>query len=231
MALSPLALINAWYIKNPPWKQVERDANNADKLDPKWEEIEQQCRAVMELRMRLVPYLHAAFVRYRKEGLPPFRALVMDYPRDVQTWTVDDEYLIGESLLVAPVVAGQSGRSVYLPQGEWFDFWTRQRHPGGRKMTVETPLDRIPLFVKSGTLLPLAQATTHTEDSGGRRLTIQVYGTQPSAATLYEDDDSWDPALAPVTLRWDSVRQAGSVDRSGSSGTPRYEAIDWTVIR
>jgi len=68
--------------------------------------VESQCRTVLELRMRLIPYLHAAFVRYHREGLPPFRALVMDYPEDPGTFAVDDQYLAGESLLVAPVFAG-----------------------------------------------------------------------------------------------------------------------------
>ncbi len=110
VVLSPMAIVNGWYIKNPPWKQVERDANNADRLAPDWERVEDQCRTIMELRMRLVPYLHAAFVRYRREGVPPFRALVMDYPGDPATWAIDDQYLVGDSLLVAPVVAGQSTR-------------------------------------------------------------------------------------------------------------------------
>jgi len=94
VARSPMALINAWYIKNPPWKQVERDNNNAGRLAPDWESVEARCRGVMELRMRLIPYLHPAFVAYHREGLPPFRALVMDYPDDPATWTVDNQYMM-----------------------------------------------------------------------------------------------------------------------------------------
>jgi alpha-D-xyloside xylohydrolase len=119
VALSPLALINAWYIKSPPWKQVERNANNAGRLDPQWEEVEARCRAVMEMRMRLIPYLHAAFVRYQREGLPPFRGVVMDYPDDPRTWPVDNQFMMGESLMVAPAFAGEPARGVYLPDGGW----------------------------------------------------------------------------------------------------------------
>ncbi len=122
---SPVAMVNAWYIKNPPWKQVDKEANNSNRFAPGWEELQATCRDLISLRMQFVPYLYAAFVRYRLQGIPPFRALVMDYPNDPRTWTVDDQYLVGEDLLVAPVVAGEHEREVYLPRGEWIDFWTR----------------------------------------------------------------------------------------------------------
>lgn len=125
--LSPLALINGWYIKMPPWKQVAREANNKGQLAPDWENVEAQSRAVMELRMRLIPYLHAAFVHYHRAGLPPFRALVMDYPGDSGTFAVDDQYLAGESLLVAPA------------------FARRAHHRGGRG-TVGQHRKRLPRF-------------------------------------------------------------------------------------
>ena len=112
--------------------------------------------------MQLVPYLYSAFVRYHLEGTPPFRALVIDYPDDPQTWALDSQYLAGESLLVAPVVAGEHDREVYLPAGEWFDFWTGVTLQGGRRLNVSGPLDQIPVFVKAGTLLPFAQPTLHT---------------------------------------------------------------------
>ena len=121
---SPLAMVNAWYIKNPPWKQVDREANNAGNFSQGWEQVEALCRRLIQLRMQFVPYLYAAFIRYHLEGIPPVRALVMDYPDDVKTWTIDDQYMLGDDLLIAPVFAGQTQRDVYLPPGEWFDFWT-----------------------------------------------------------------------------------------------------------
>lgn len=120
--------------------------------------------------MRFLPYLHAAFVRYQKEGLPPFRALVMDYPDDVRTWAVDDQFMMGDSLLVAPVIAGKSQRTVYIPAAEWFDYWSGKRYTGKQVVNVSVPLEQIPLFVKTGTLLPLAESTLHTDDPGSWRL-------------------------------------------------------------
>lgn len=225
VVLSPMALINAWYIKNPPWKQVDRDANNADRLMPGWEDVEAKCRAAMELRMRLVPYLHAAFVRYHRQGLPPFRALVMDWPEDPGTWAIEDQYMAGESLLVAPMFAGESGRSVYLPAGEWFDFWTGKRYPGKQKIQVQPPLEQIPMFVRSGTILPLAEPAPHTADAANFRLEVRVYGDHPAQATLYEDDGSWNPPLAPVTLTWDPAARSGAIH-----GASRYKAAGWKQI-
>jgi alpha-D-xyloside xylohydrolase len=230
VVLSPMALINAWYIRNPPWKQVAREANNAGQFSPDWEQVEAQCRRILNLRMRLVPYLHAAFVRYHREGLPPFRPLVLDYPADRKTWTIDDQYLIGESLMAAPVVAGKAQRTVYLPDGEWVDFWTSRRYPGRRQIEVDPPLEQVPLFVKSGTLLPLAEPALHAEDEAGRRIRVQIYGDHAAPAVLYEDDGSWSPALNQVTLRWDGNRRSGEVQRTGSGSAPRYEVMAWDVI-
>jgi len=224
VALSPMALINAWYIQNPPWKQVDRARNNAGEFTPDWESIESQCRAVMELRMRLVPYLHAAFVRYHREGLPAFRALVMDYPKDSGTWAIEDQYLMGDSLMVAPVIAGQAKRNIYLPEGEWVDFWTAVRHAGKQQITLDVPLDRIPLFVRGDSLLPLAEPAPHTGDPTNYRLTVQVYAKQSATATLYHDDGSFEPKLDAITLRWDAARQTGSIDGS------EYTVSNWHVV-
>jgi len=229
VVLSPLALINAWYIKNPPWMQVDAGKNNVGEMDPEWQKIEAQCRAVMELRMKLVPYLHAAFVRYHREGVPPFRALVLDYPEDSRTWSIDDQYLMGESLLAAPVVGDALEREVYLPAGAWYDFWTGRRYDGQQKITAAAPLDRIPLFVKAGALLPLAQPTLHTADPASYKLTAQLYGAGAATARVFEDDGRSPAALSAVTLSWDGAGAAGSVRRAAVH-TPQYEVVAWKAI-
>ncbi len=230
VVLSPLALINAWYIKNPPWMQIHADANNAGQLDPNWQWIESACRTVMELRMQLVPYLHAAFVRYHREGLPPFRALVMDYPQDSRTWTIDDQFLVGESLLVAPVIGSALEREVYLPEGEWYHYWSGQHYAGKQSVKVAAPIEQIPLFVKSGTLLPLAQPTLHTADPASYRLTARAYGAGSSAASVYEDDGTSPAVLTEVRLSWDAASKSGSVKRDGPVRGPQYEVVDWKTI-
>ncbi len=227
---SPLAMVNAWYIKNPPWKQVDRAANNAGNFAEGWHELEAACRRLIEVRMQLVPYLYAAFVRYHLEGVPPFRALVLDYPDDPQTWTIDDQYLAGESLLIAPVIAGQQEREVYLPEGEWFDFWTGDKTNGKQRLKISVPLDRIPVFVKSGTLLPLAQPTLHTEDPKAFDFTVRVYGRGERSAILYEDDGSPNATLTTVTLAWDAARQTGTMERAGAMREPSYSVTKWEPV-
>ena len=230
VVLSPMAIVNAWYIRNPPWKQVGREANNAGRLDPEWERVEALCRDVLELRMRLVPYLHAAFVRYHRTGVPPFRPLVMDYPDDVHGWTVDDQFLVGESLLVAPLVAGQTERAVYLPAGEWFDYWSGARHVGGSAVTVAAPLEQIPIFVKGGSLLPLADATLHTDAPASGRLTVNVYGGADASLVLYEEEGEHRPALTEYRLAWNAARRAGTARRVGPVRAPRYGIAAWREV-
>jgi alpha-D-xyloside xylohydrolase len=222
-------------LKNPPWKQVDRGANNAGQFAPGAAEVEAQCRAIIELRMQLIPYLHAAFVRYHQEGLPPLRALVMDYPDDPATRVLDDEYLMGDSLLVAPVAVTESApatktpaqRTVYLPAGEWQDFWTGQHFPGHQKMTITVPLDRVPVFVKSGTVLPLAQPTLSTEDPDSWKLTALVFGDGSHAATLFEDDGAFEPKLTKVQLAWDAAAKAGHLTRAGAAPAETYSVTEW----
>ncbi len=230
VVFSPLAMVNAWYIRNPPWKQVEQRANNAGQFAQDWKQLESACREIVNWRMRLAPYFYAAFVRYKDTGLPPFRALVMDYPDDPATWTIDSQYIAGESLLIAPVVAGEKERDVYLPAGEWFDFWTDEKHNGKQKLRVTPPLDRIPVYVKSGTLLPLADVGAHSEDPAAWRIHVRAYGSAPAPVLLIEDDGSLDPAFTRVEISWNTADPAGTIRRSGPAANPRYEFTGWERI-
>jgi alpha-D-xyloside xylohydrolase len=227
---SPLAMVNAWYIKNPPWKQVEQAANNEGRFAEGWEGVEAQCRKLIEVRMQLLPYLYAAYVRYRQTGAPVFRALVMDYPDDAQTWAIDDQYLAGESLLVAPVVAGEREREIYLPEGGWFDFWTGKHFTGKQRITVPAPLEQIPVFVKSGSLLPLAKPALHTGEADSYQLTAHGYGTGNLACQLYEDDGSSEPEWTTVTLGWSGDAQEGTIQRAGPKQPHEYVVSTWSRI-
>ena len=89
--------------------------------------------------MQLVPYLTAAFQRYAEDGTPPFRALVLDTPQDKRLYTVDDQYMIGDRMMVAPLFAGEASRKVVIPQGSWHDFWSGR---GGRPVEPNYPFQR-----------------------------------------------------------------------------------------
>lgn len=230
VVLSPLAMVNGWYLKNPPWKQIERKANNSGQFAPKWQELEAKCREIIELRMKFIPHIHAAFVRYNQTGLPPFRALVLDYPEDPAVSNINDQYMMGDNVMVAPVTADSSHRNIYLPKGDWYDFWTREKLSGGKRISMDIPLDRIPVFVKAGTILPLARPTLHTEDPDSWKLTAMVFGENNQEATLFEDDGNWDPELIKIRLIWDNKNRKGTLERIGKPGNQQYSVVNWEPI-
>lgn len=230
---SPQAVINAWFLAMPPWRQIHTDKNVKGEVLPNAQEVEEACRKLFELRMSFIPYLYSAYARYRQEGLPPFRALVMDSPDDPNTFKLDDEYLMGDTVLVAPIFAGQSGRSVYLPQGEWFCFWTGNRYEGGKTHEIQMGVEQIPLFVRSGSLLPLARPVEHITPDTCFDLTVRVYGEAPKDFILYEDDgmtlDYEKGRQNPVVLSWTPDRQ-GHVARTGPYPNIRYQVKSWEAI-
>jgi len=234
VVFSPQTLINAWSIRHPPWKQWDAKQNNADLFVENWGEVESACRSLLELRMRLIPYLYSAFYRYYQEGIPPFRALVIDYPSDQNVWKIDDQYMVGDRVMVAPVTANTLQREVYLPEGRWYDFWTGQKYRGGAKIDYHASIDIIPFFIKSGSLLPLATPTLHTEDPLSYQLSVNVYGDGSLPITLYEDDgktfDYLYNQFNRLDLLWDNVRNTGIETRTGDVKCPRYTVKVWERI-
>ncbi len=223
---SPMLLVNAWYIKNPPWKQWDRDANNADRLLADCEELQTKCRTVFELRMQLVPYLHAAFYRYATEGIPPFRALVMDYPECTEAHRLDDQIMLGDRLMAAPIIGTELTRSLWLPPGKWVDFWTGEKHEGNQVLQLPAIHENLPLFVKDDSLLPLARVSLHTEASESFELDVRVYGNGALGITLPEEVDPEGPHAATtanqLTLTWHVTRQELTLDRRHSAANPSY---------
>jgi alpha-D-xyloside xylohydrolase len=110
------------------------------------------------LRERLRPYLHAQAMRASKTGVPIMRPLLVEFPEDETCWGVDDQFMFGPDLLVAPVVEqGARERAVYLPAGaQWTNAWTGASAQSGTVVAAEAPLERIPLFVRDGASLPIA---------------------------------------------------------------------------
>jgi len=124
------------------------------------EEAYEIIAGLLRLRERLRPYIHEQMREAARTGLPPMRPLFVDFPTDSRVWTVDDEFLFGPDILVAPVAEpGVREREVYLPPGSWVDTATGMEHAGGRKVTVAAPLERIPVFVRAGADLPLQENT------------------------------------------------------------------------
>lgn len=155
------------------------------------EPYESICRRWIELRYELLPYIYTAAWQAAQRGLPMMRPLSLAYPGDVRTYSLDDEFLMGDALLAAPVGhAGQVSRRVYLPGGAWYDFWSGARCWG--EVTAEAPLERMPLYVRAGTVLPRGpahrgRAMQHTGEWPPQALRLDVYPGE-GESWLYEDD-------------------------------------------
>ena len=221
VVFSPLAMVNGWYIKSPPWKQLNRQLNNAGQLAEGWEQIEERCREIIGWRMQLVPYLTAAFQRYAHDGTPPFRALILDAPQDKNLRNVDDQFLIGDRMMVAPLFAGEAGRKIVLPAGPaWHDLWTGAKLEGGSVITVDASTPNIPVYVKSGSILPWSDVGLHAEAPETRRLTARVYGDGSLPFELRSGTQT-------LKLSWSNNHGSAT---GAMKGAGSYEVYDWKQI-
>ncbi|MBC7186009.1 MAG: DUF5110 domain-containing protein, partial [Calditrichaeota bacterium] len=151
--------------------------------------FEEMNRRAIRLRYELLPYLYDVFREASLTGLPVMRPLVLEFQKDPATWELDDQFLVGDALLVAPVLSeGARMRWVYLPEGQWYDFATNQLHRGPARIMVDAPLERVPLFVRAGTVIPMQQPVNFVGEKPGDPLIISVYpGEHASVDSLYED--------------------------------------------
>jgi alpha-glucosidase (family GH31 glycosyl hydrolase) len=164
-------------------------AANPDLSELRNAEVEPICKKYLELRYRLMPYLYSAVRETHETGLPVMRALWLHYPDDATAVLRGDEYLWGRDMLVAPVVEkGATTRNVYLPKGDWYDFWTEEKLAGGREISKPVDLATTPLYVRAGAILPLDPIKQYTAEKVDGPLTLTVYPGADGAFTLYEDD-------------------------------------------
>jgi alpha-glucosidase len=155
--------------------------------------VEKVVRASLELRYKLLPYLYAQFWASSETGAPIQRPLLFDFQNDAAAREADDQYLLGDSLLVAPVLqAGQVARRVYLPKGTWYDWYTDVAHAGESYISADAPLERIPLFARGGAMIAChAQVLQSTAEHQAPELELHVFVPGEDGefrSTLHEDD-------------------------------------------
>ncbi|OYU55011.1 MAG: alpha-glycosidase [Chitinophagaceae bacterium BSSC1] len=141
------------------------------------------------LRYRLFPYLYQVSYQAHKTGMPMMRALVLQYQDDENVYGIADQYLLGNDLMVCPVtVKGAVTRSVYLPKGDWYDYWTGKLWKGQQYIHVLTPLDQVPLFVKAGSMIPMQPGMKFFGEKPVDKMHLQVYPGNGKGHLLYQDD-------------------------------------------
>ncbi|MBK7133076.1 MAG: DUF5110 domain-containing protein [Bacteroidales bacterium] len=190
---SPMAMINAWSSGTKPWS---------------FPDVEKEVKEYALLRMQLMPYLYSEFAKYHFEGTPPFRGMSLEKGFDAGAKMelrnenlndnpyseavlkeIRDQYMTGEYLLVAPLFTGQTSRKVVLPKGKWYDFYTGEFAGDGEVITVSPGMERIPVYVKDGGIIPMTKAVLHAPAAGEKYdLEIRYYGTMPGRYMLYDDD-------------------------------------------
>ncbi len=193
VCFSPMAMINAWSSGTKPWS---------------YPEVEKEVKNYALLRMQLLPYFYSEFAKYHFEGTPPFRAMNLEPGFDAKakselkndnlgenpyaeavTKEIKDQYMAGEYLLVAPLFTGQTSRTVILPKGNWYDFYTGKYVGNGEIITVSPGLEKIPVFVKDGGIIPMMPPMLHAPSANEKYdLEIRFYGTNAGRYALYDDD-------------------------------------------
>jgi len=189
-------MINAWASGTKPWT---------------FPEVAEQVKQLATLRMQMMPYWYSEFAKYHYQGIPPFRAMNLepgfqgievakDAPKkktnleenpyeEASQKEIKDQYMAGENILVAPMFTGQTTRAVILPKGRWFDFYTGKFAGDGQVITVTPGLDKIPVYVKDGGIIPMMPAMLHAPSSNTKvDIEVRYYGDKPGAYRLYDDD-------------------------------------------
>lgn len=150
----------------------------------------------IRLRYRLIPYIYSLYYENYLTGTPIMRPLFWHYPDDEKAYTITDEYLFGENLLVAPVLEPQKNtRTVWLPEGNWFDLDYDYVYEGGHEYEIYAPQNRIPVFVKAGAIIPTIADILNTKDLDFSKLEAEIYPSSKSTANIYADDGTTDDYL------------------------------------
>ncbi len=152
------------------------------------EEVEHICRRYLNLRYRLLPYLYTLFWEASQHGAPVLRPLLYHFPDDPATYALHDQVMCGSFLMAAPVYQpGRTCRSVYLPAGRWYDWWTDAVYEGPTHILAQAPLDTMPLYVLAGAIIPSGPEIHYTDEQPLAPLTFDLYPGE-GIFTLYEDD-------------------------------------------
>jgi len=197
-AFSTIFRIHGYQTETEPWKYGQKVENNM--------------REMLNLRYQLMPYIYSETSKI-KNGCTFMRPLVMDFQNDEKAISQSYQYMFGKSFLVAPIVEpGVTNWEIYLPKGsKWYDFWTENIFDGGQNIKIDAPLNRIPLFVKEGSIIPIGPTMQSTNDKNWDKLEIKIYEGADGNFTIYEDEgDNYNyekGAYSTIKLEWKNTEK------------------------
>ena len=172
---NPIFRIHGYQTETEPWKYGDTVENNM--------------RSMMNLRYRLMPYIYSEAWQVSKNGSTIMRPLVMDFNNDTKAVEQQYQYMFGKAMLVAPVTAPATTWDVYLPKSSaWYDFWTGKSFKGGQTIKAAAPQDKIPVFVKGGSIVPIGKLMQYTGEKLNDTLEIRIYKGADAEFSLYEDE-------------------------------------------
>jgi alpha-glucosidase len=183
-------------------------------------------RRAIELRYQLLPYIYSVMREAAESGIPAMRPLMLEYPSDERTYGIDDQFLFGSDLLIAPVLGeAVTQRSVYLPAGDWYDYWSGERFAGGRWIDVAVTLASIPIYVRGGAFVFEQPVVQHTGEMPGQPLNVMLFPGAPSERWMYEDDgNSFDykrGVFARRRFAWRREASGTTIEIGSPDGTYR----------
>ena len=185
--------------------------------------IEPVAKAYDELRYQLLPYNYTLAWQARDTGMPMMRAMWLEYPKDDRARGLGTQYMWGRDMLIAPVYEmNAASRDVYLPAGEWYDWWTNEKESGGRTITRLINIATMPIYVRAGAIIPFDPIRQYTEQKVTEPTTLKVYQGANGEFTLYDDDGiSQDYLQAKATwtrMRWDDQAKTLTLEPGAPEG-------------
>jgi alpha-D-xyloside xylohydrolase len=203
---SPLLRVHGFQTDTEPWRYGE--------------EVEDTVHSYLNLRYQLLPYIYSQAAAVTFQGSTMMRPLVMDFPSDDQALTQKYEYMFGPGFLVAPVLEGGARQwPVYAPktQGGWYNFWTSSRVNSGTTSVIDAPLERIPLLVRAGSILPMGPMEQYTGEQPAANLEVRIYPGADGDFTLYEDEgtnyDYEQGQRSTIHFHWDDKKRELSIGK------------------
>jgi alpha-D-xyloside xylohydrolase len=206
---NPIFRMHGYQTETEPWKYGEK--------------VEGNMRSMMNLRYRLMPYIYSEGWQVSKNNSTMMRPLVMDFATDAKAVQQAYQYMFGKSFLVAPITAaGVTEWDVYLPKAAaWYDYWSGKRYTGGQTIKAAAPQDKLPVFVKAGSIVPMAKQMQYTSEKSLDVLEVRVYKGADGNFTLYEDEgDGYNyekGAYTNVPFKWNDKAKTLTIGaRTGS---------------